>query len=78
MRGSVQKRKIPCVMQSVLRGRGVSDSRVCFPGVGLDEDLQYVVGGHCRWVGVMEPIVQFALFYNDSYLLLTGGLLSIL
>ncbi len=39
---------------------GLPDCRLHLPGVGLDKDLQYVVGGHCRWVGVVEPIVQLA------------------
>ena len=34
--------------------------------IGLNEELQYVVGGHCRWVGVMEPVVEFALLHRGT------------
>ena len=32
--------------------------------VGLDKNFQYVVGGHCRWIGVMEPVVELAFLYS--------------
>ncbi len=32
--------------------------------VGLDENFQYVVGGYCRWIGIVKPIVELALLHS--------------
>lgn len=35
-------------------------------GVGFDKDFEYVVGGRCRRVGIVEPIVEFTLLQVAS------------
>ena len=32
--------------------------------IGLNAKLQYVVGGYCRWIRVMEPVIELALLHS--------------
>lgn len=43
---------------------GFLHRRLHLSNVGFDEDLEYVVCGHCRWIGIVEPIVELAFFHS--------------
>ena len=47
--------------------------RIHLSRVGLNEDFQYVVGGRCRGVGIVEPVIELASFHGGiaASLLLT-------
>ncbi len=38
--------------------------RLYLSRIGLDEYLQYVVGGHCRRVGIVKPVVEPAFLHS--------------
>ena len=36
------------------------------PHIRLNEHSQYVVGGICRWIRIVETIIQFSFFHSGS------------